>query len=195
MNRSYKYSYIPDLHTYVVTFHLCIVILWMRLASCTKAVILFLNPYPAIRGRSQTMLTSFWVFWPPTPFRWQFLPNKSWHFLTKVLFIFRCSKIGKKSEGNHFTYKWLPSLFFANFTAAKDEKYFTYPPLVNVVCERPLMHIMQFLLLSMKIKLAANSNLKIGWFICIWKSCSNKETTTHILKKSPILFRHYLKVV
>ena len=153
MNRSYKYSYIPDLHTYVVTFHLCIVILWMRLASCTKAVILFLNPYPAIRGRSQTMLTSFWVFWPPTPFRWQFLPNKSWHFLT------------------------------------------TYLPLVNVVCERTLMHIMQFLLLSMKIKLAANSNLKIGWFICIWKSCSNKETTTHILKKSPILFRHYLKVV
>ena len=30
----------------------------------------------------------------------------------KVLFIFCCSKIGKKSEGNHFT-------------AAKDEKYIT----------------------------------------------------------------------
>ena len=134
MNRSYKYSYIPDLHTYAVTFHLCIVILWMRLALCTKAVILFLNPYPAIRGSFTNYVDKFF-FWPSTPFIESF-------YLIKVV------------------------IFLLN----------TYPPLVNVVSECPLMHIMQFLLLSMKIKLAANSNLKIGWFICIWKSCSNKET-------------------
>ena len=29
-----------------------------------------------------------------------------------------------EKEGNYLLNKWLPSLFFANFTAAKDEKYF-----------------------------------------------------------------------
>ena len=42
---------------------------------------------------------------------------------TKVLFIFRCSKIGKKSEGNHMLTNDCPHFFFANFTATKDEKY------------------------------------------------------------------------
>ena len=42
---------------------------------------------------------------------------------TKVLSIFCCSKIGKKKWGQSFVNIWLPSLFFANFTATKDEKY------------------------------------------------------------------------
>ena len=31
-----------------------------------------------LRGRSQTMLTKFWLFWPPTPLRWHFLWYKHW---------------------------------------------------------------------------------------------------------------------
>ena len=31
-----------------------------------------------VRGRSQTMLTRFWLFWSPTPLRWHFLPYKRW---------------------------------------------------------------------------------------------------------------------
>ena len=34
-------------------------------------------------------------------------------------------KLAKKNWGQSFVNKWLPSLFFANFTAMKDEKYFT----------------------------------------------------------------------
>ena len=44
----------------------------------------------------------------------------------KVHFIFRCCKIGKKKWGQSFVNIWLPSLFFVNFTATKDEKYFIY---------------------------------------------------------------------
>ena len=36
------------------------------------------------------------------------------------------SKIGKKKWGQSFVNIWLPSLFFANFTAMKDEKYFSF---------------------------------------------------------------------
>ena len=45
-------------------------------------------------------------------------------FSAKLLFIFRCSKIGKKSEGNNILTNDCPHFFFANFTATKDEKYF-----------------------------------------------------------------------
>ena len=57
-----------------------------------------------------------------------FRKSEIWLFkvsLTKVLFIFCCSKIGKKKWGQSYVNKWLPSLFFANFTATKDEKYFS----------------------------------------------------------------------
>ena len=35
-------------------------------------------PFILIRGRSQTTLTRFWLFWPPTPRRWHFLTYKRW---------------------------------------------------------------------------------------------------------------------
>ena len=35
------------------------------------------------RGRSQTTLTSFWIFfWSPTPLHKKFLPYQNWHFRT-----------------------------------------------------------------------------------------------------------------
>ena len=44
-------------------------------------------------------------------------------WLIKYFSSFAAVKLVKKKWGH----KWLPSLFFANFTAAKDEKYFSVP--------------------------------------------------------------------
>ena len=45
--------------------------------------------------------------------------------ILKYFSSFAAVKLAKKSKGNHLLNKQLPSLFFANFTAAKDEKYFS----------------------------------------------------------------------
>ena len=98
-------------------------LLLQRQICCIKFIHLFLFSSYIHAKLQRIYLIEEWMLWS------SFTVGKREHEwalqnYAKVLLIFRCSKIGKKKWGQSYVNKWLPSLFCANFTATKDEKYF-----------------------------------------------------------------------
>ena len=77
-----------------------------------------------LKGRSQTTLTSFCFFLPPTPLRLHFLPYKSWHFLTTYppLLVNVVCEWSLRATEEKLRNKWS----FRNPTWAKKEKSWEY---------------------------------------------------------------------